>query len=95
MNTEGTTYGAHVRSVAIRLAEQEGERMGIRCTLDELFGDSRCAEVVRLRCRVAMLMHPQYSTTVIGRAFGRDHTTIIHYIRKRERELAQEHGVAA
>lgn len=95
MIAERMTYDAHVRGVAVELAERESERMGILITAEELLGESRCAEVVRLRCRVAMLMHPLYSTTVIGRAFGRDHTTIIHYIRKRERELAAEHRVAA
>ena len=95
MITGRLMYDGHVRAVALRLAERESVRLGFLLDADEFFGLSRQPHVVAVRRRVAMLMHPLYSSMVIGRAFSRDHTTILDYIRARERELAREHGEAA
>lgn len=95
MITGRLMYDGHVRAVALRLAERESVRMGFALDADEFFGLSRQPHVVAVRRRVAMLMHPLFSLPAIGRALSRDHTTIIHYIRCRERELAREHGEAA
>jgi chromosomal replication initiator protein len=58
-------------------------------TRAELLGDGRSRQHVRAR-QAAMLLArdlAQRSTTVIGRALGRDHTTVIHGT-ARARELA-------
>ena len=56
-------------------------------SVEDLIGEKRTAWIVRARHITMVRLHVtgRYSTAEIGRRFRRDHTTVIHAIRKYER----------
>jgi len=73
-------YSRSVTRTLVYLAESAGH------TLAELRGDSRVQGLVRRRQETywVLLKHHGLSTTTIGRVMRRNHTTILHGIKKLE-----------
>jgi len=65
----------HLAILLVDLAQQE-------CvSVRRLRGDSREARLIELRRRFAQMADEEgYSSTVIGRALNRDHTTVLHHL---------------
>lgn len=65
--------------------------MAHRLTLDELKSATCARRVAWPRHEAMAIMHAtgRYSTTQIGRFFGRDHTTVIHGIRSHKARQAK------
>lgn len=65
-----------------KIAQKMAERYGT--TVDEIFGRRRFPEVVEARFHVWSVLNRQhgYSTARIGRIWGRDHTTVMHGLKK-------------
>lgn len=64
--------------------------VALECGLDvdDLIGPSRAAEIVRARQKAMWLCHRAgKKKTTIGRFFNRDHTTVLHGIRRHEERL--------
>jgi len=62
---------------------------GTEVTLVDVLGRGKPARVVeiRARCMRAVKTETGWSLPRIGRIFGRDHTTILHALRKQDRDL--------
>ncbi|MFZ5667945.1 MAG: helix-turn-helix domain-containing protein [Pseudomonadota bacterium] len=86
-----------MREIAAQVAAEHGLSVG------DLTGRSRLAHFVDARheamWRIRQVRRPDgraaYTTTPIGRFFGRDHSTVIHACRRHEARLAGEMGRAA
>lgn len=74
---------ARVRGVVSRIAHEHG------CSVDDLYGTSRYATIVRARHHAIAVLRWSTSLSLpdIGRIFNRDHTPILAGIRKYEDEL--------
>ncbi|KFB10354.1 Chromosomal replication initiator protein DnaA [Nitratireductor basaltis] len=71
-----------VKNIIQRVAEEHGLCIG------DLVGRSRCRKLVAVRQKAIREVHqtrPDLSYVQIGRAFNRDHTTVLHAIRKGEK----------
>ena len=78
---------APVRDRIAWLVNTVGERTGVDARL--IWSDSRMKKIAFARQVVMFLAYRSgLSSTQIGRRFNRDHTTVMHGIRKIERELA-------
>ena len=66
-----------------RIAREE------RCSVDDIFGHARHPDTDRARRRAMAVLRwsTQWSYPEIGRVFGRDHTTVLHAVRRYEEEL--------
>lgn len=83
---EPETGGGSVLLVR-RLAGEIARRKGAAIAL--VMGKSRTAPVVKVRHAIIEEIHkehPEISVSDIGRAFNRDHTTILHALRKTKQE---------
>lgn len=87
-----------IRKVSIRVIQLAVCRRHPGVTLNDLVASWRTKDVVRPR-QIAMYLAKKItgrSLVEISRAFGgRDHTTVIHAIRKIERLLADDHSLKA
>lgn len=92
------TFSAHVDAYNIHLAEQASPRSYIKRRAIELgtayrhvVGDSRHLPIIPIRHLLMWETKQQYplmSLVQIGKLFNRDHSTVIHAVRKIERERA-------
>ena len=58
-------------------------------SVEDLTGQNRFLPVVKVRQHAMLLAHEAgYSTPQIGRAFSRDHTTVLHGIRAAQRRAS-------
>ncbi len=76
-----------MRDIATEIAEQNGFK------LHDLVGVSRCQPVARVRHQAfhAIMATGRFSTPQVGRFFGgRDHTTIIHGVRRHAERMASQ-----
>lgn len=79
-----------VRLGLLKWAERTARREGV--TLAELLSKSRVVEAARARRVVWSLMHGTLGLGVseLGRVFCVHHSTVVHALRVRERELLQK-----
>lgn len=69
-----------------RIIARVAAAFGFTCA--DIVGDRRTHDVVRARFAAIAAVreaHPDWSTTKLGQVFNRDHTSILHAIRKMER----------
>ena len=68
------------------LSRKIAQKMAVRygTTVDEIFSRRRFPEVVEARSHVWSILYRQHGYTMarIGRIWGRDHSTVLHGIRK-------------